>query len=113
MRAGAHTAAGFLAGLLLWTGTGWAHHSFSAVYDGATVTEIEGTVTRVLWTNPHVRFTIQGKNERGRQGVWDVETNSVSILRRMQISSGVLKVGDRIRVAGNPGRSGTLQLFAH
>ena len=113
MRADAYTAAAFLAGFLAGAGTGWAHHSFSAVYDAATVTEIEGIVTRVLWANPHVRFTIKGKNERGRQGLWDVETNSVSILRRMQISSNVLKIGDRTRVAGNPGRRGTLQMFAH
>ena len=113
MRVGAYAAAACLTGLLAGAGTGWAHHSFAAVYDAATVAEIEGTVTRVLWANPHVRFTINGKNERGRQGLWDVETNSVSILRRMQISSNVLKIGDRIRVAGNPGRRGTLQIFAH
>jgi hypothetical protein len=113
MKTGAYTAAAFLTALLAGAGIASAHHSFSAVYDAATVTEIEGTVTRVLWRNPHVRFTIKGKNEQGREGLWDVETHSVSILRRMQISSDVLKIGDRIRIAGNPGKRGTLQMFAH
>jgi hypothetical protein len=44
---------------------------------------------------------------------WDVETHSVSILRRMQVSPDVLKVGDRVRIAGNPGRRSKADFFAH
>jgi hypothetical protein len=89
------------------------HHSFSAVYDAGTVTELEGAVTRVLWRNPHVRFTIEARSASGPSTLWDIETHSVSILRRMQISPDILKVGDRVRVAGNPGKRLKTEIFAH
>ena len=102
-----------LAGFLMLPVGADGHHSVGAVYDVARIIELEGPVTRVVWRNPHVRFTIRARNDRGQDVLWDVETHSVSILRRMQVSPDVLKVGDRVRVAGNPGRQSATDFFAH
>ena len=86
-----------------------AHHSFSAVFDSGEVIEIEGKITRVVWANPHVRFSLQasGDNEN-----WYIESHSVSILTRMQIGRDLLKPGDSVKLAGNPSRQPTNELFA-
>ncbi|MCZ6639952.1 MAG: DUF6152 family protein [Gammaproteobacteria bacterium] len=86
-----------------------AHHSFSAVFDSGEVIEIEGKITRVVWANPHVRFSLQasGDNEN-----WYIESHSVSILTRMQIGRDLLKPGDSVKLAGHPSRQPANELFA-
>ena len=113
MRSGATASLVFLFGLISFPVASSAHHSYSSTYDVASITELEGEVTRVLWQNPHVRFTIRVRNDRGLEALWEIEANSVSILRRMGISPDILKVGDRVRVAGNPARRGASGVFAH
>lgn len=96
--------------ILVGLGTATAafgHHSFSATFETGRVIEIEGRVTRVLWSNPHVRYEIESGGAE-----WDIETHSVSILSRMGVASDVLRVGDTVKLAGNPGRRGANALFA-
>lgn len=84
-----------------------AHHAFTGVFDMDNLTELEGEITRLVWRNPHVRFTM-----RSAEGAsWDIETNSVSILSRMDVSPDLLKEGDRITVAGFPARSGANEMW--
>lgn len=84
--------------------TASAHHSFAATFDVATIDELEGVVTHVQWGNPHVLFTITVPNEQGKETIYEIESHSLSIMRRMDISSDALNVGDRVRVAGHPAR---------
>jgi len=93
---------GGLIGLLSLPLSSFAHHAFSGVFDMDNLTELEGELTRVMWRNPHVQFTIRDSDGES----WDIETNSVSILRRMDVSADLLQEGDRITVAGYPARSG-------
>lgn len=99
-------------GALLLCGTASAHHSTVAFYDSATVTELEGEIVRFVWANPHVRFTIRVRDSRGQEELWDIETNSVSILGRMGLSANIVKVGDRVKVAGNPAKNSQRAMFA-
>ena len=41
-----------------------AHHSFAAEFDRARPTKMTGTVTKVLWQNPHTFFYIDVKDEK-------------------------------------------------
>jgi hypothetical protein len=48
-----------------------AHHSFSAEFDSAKQVEKRGFVTKVDWTNPHVWFYINVKDEKtGKISNW-------------------------------------------
>ncbi len=86
-----------------------AHHAFSGIFDMNTLSEIEGEIIELVWRNPHVRFSIQ--TDAGE--AWDIETNSVSIIQRMDISSELLSVGDRVRVAGFPDRRGEQAMWTN
>lgn len=92
--------------------TGSAHHSFFGRFDTQRVAEIEGEVAGVQWQNPHVYLTLRGKNDRGEAATWDVETSSLTVLRRMGIEPGSVKVGDRVKIAGNPSATGKLEFYA-
>ena len=85
----------------------FAHHSFNATFDPGQVIEIEGTVTRVIWRNPHVRMRIDVGGEE-----WDIESHSVSILSRMEVGADVIQVGDAIKLAGNPAKRSDTAMFA-
>ena len=53
------------AGLLISGGPALAHHSFAAEYDANQPLTLKGTVTKIEWTNPHARFYISVKDEKG------------------------------------------------
>jgi hypothetical protein len=87
-----------------------AHHSGSE-YDRTTV-EIEGTLLEVAWQNPHVHFFVRAKDADGKQTTWDIEANSLSILRRTDATPENLKVGDKVKVAGSPSRRAPNRMWA-
>ncbi len=86
-----------------------AHHAFGGFFDMTTMTEIDGVVTEMRWRNPHVRFSV--RTDEGN--VWEIETNSVSILRRMDINADIFSVGDRVRLAGGAAKDGTFAMFSN
>jgi hypothetical protein len=86
-----------------------AHHAFTGVFDMDNVTELQGEVTELLWRNPHVRFSVRSADG----DIWEIETNSVSILRRMDISADLMSVGDNIIVAGYKARDGRLEMWTN
>jgi hypothetical protein len=88
-----------------------AHHSFAATFDVETVDELEGEVLSVQWRNPHVLFTLRTDGAAGEDSVYQIESHSLSIMRRMNIASTALNVGDRVRVAGHPARQTDNAMF--
>ena len=50
-----------------------AHHSEAAEFDATKPVRVTGVVKKVEWTNPHIWFYVEGKDEvsghRGRVGV--------------------------------------------
>jgi hypothetical protein len=82
-----------------------AHHSTALVYDrGGALVEAEGVITEVAWANPHVRFKMRGAGADGVERLWDIESNSVSIVSRFGLTAEVVAAGTRVKVAGNGGR---------
>ena len=98
--------------MLLAVPTAEAHHSF-AKFDSRRTVEIEGEIVDVRWQNPHVHFTLRGRLGEGVAQDWDLETASPGILRRMGVTSDLVEVGDRVRVAGNPTVNGDSEINAH
>jgi hypothetical protein len=89
-----------------------AHHSVSAWFDTtSTLTELEGQVTEMRWQNPHVVFTLRVEDAGGRNVLWDIETLSISGIQRWGITQDLFGVGDTLKVAGNPSRRNSNNLF--
>jgi hypothetical protein len=84
-----------------------AHHSFSAEYDVKQIIDLKGVVTKVEWTNPHVRFYVDVKDAQGRVTNWDLELMSVNTLTRAGWDRHSLKVGDVVTVRAYRAIDGT------
>jgi hypothetical protein len=90
---------------------GAAHHSFLNRFDRTSIGEIEGEVTELLWRNPHTYMTIRSVDANGEATDWQIETSSLSLLRRLGVA-GTMEVGDRIRIAGYPPRGEKHEMYA-
>lgn len=79
-----------------------AHHSFAAEFDRNRPTKMTGTVTKVLWQNPHTFFYIDVKDEKtGKVANWGVEMGSPNILMRNGWRRDTMKIGDVVVVDGH------------
>ena len=91
-------------GILLFAGLlgsaiqAFAHHSFAAEYDDKKVMTIKGKVTRLEWTNPHVRFYVDAADDKGALTNWDLELMSVNTLTRAGWDRHTLNVGEVVTV---------------
>jgi hypothetical protein len=90
---------------LVAAGRAVAHHSSAAVYDRDSIVEAEGDIVEMSWVNPHVRFKLRGIEPGGRERIWEIESNSVSVVSRFGLDENVVKVGTHVKLAGNGGRS--------
>ena len=96
-------AAGFLMGAIPLL----AHHSFEAEYDKAKPVKLTGTVTKLEWMNPHARFYVDVKDDKGATTNWEFELGSPNGLMRSGWTRNSLKQGDVITVAGSLAKDGS------
>ena len=82
-----------------------AHHSFAAEYDSNKPVSLTGTVTKVEWANPHVRFYIDVM-DNGAATNWEFELGSPNGLMRKGWTRNSLKMGDKISVDGYLAKDG-------
>ena len=84
-----------------------AHHSFAAEYDAKKPVTLKGAVTRVEWTNPHARFYVDVKDDKGTVTNWNLELASPNVLARQGWTRKSLNVGDVITVEGSLAKDGS------
>jgi hypothetical protein len=96
-----------IAGLLCPLVQAFAHHSFAAEYDEKKVITLKGVVTKFEWTNPHVRFYVDVKDDKGAVTNWDLELMSVNTLTRAGWDRHALKVGDEVVVQAYMAKDGS------
>ncbi|HEU4619500.1 MAG TPA: DUF6152 family protein [Gammaproteobacteria bacterium] len=93
--------------LALFAGAGPAHaHHSVALYDTDHLVTIEGVVTRVEWTSPHVFVYFTERKADGSTREWSMELDPPVLLRRYGWHSTTVSVGDAITCTGAPARSG-------
>jgi len=96
-----------LALVLVTASTLQAHHSFAAQYDANKPVTLVGTVTKVEWTNPHARFYVDVKDDKGVVTSWNLELASPNVLRRNGWTRTSLNVGDEVTVDGSLAKNGS------
>ena len=87
-----------------------AHHSITAEFDPSRTMILKGTITRVLWVNPHVYLYVDVKDEAGKIVNWALETYPPSVLRRGGIVRNSFKEGDVVTINAFPPKDGTKSL---
>jgi len=84
-----------------------AHHSFSAEFDASQPVRLEGTVSRVLWTNPHAWIYVAVTDPPGHVVIWAIEATSPSALARRGLRLESIPPGSRVIVSGYRAKNGT------
>jgi len=86
----------------------WAHHAFSAEFDGnKPIKFTNATVTKVELINPHSWIHVDVKMPDGKIENWAIEAGSPNILLRRGITKTTLKIGDKIVVDGYQSKDGS------
>ena len=78
-----------------------AHHGRIGLFSDERI-QIEGTVSRFDWRNPHVYVFVETVDAEGRTVQWMFENTSVSTMTRQGWTRDTLRVGDRITVEARP-----------
>ena len=88
----------------------FAHHS-GAAYDMMRLVTIEGTVTALSWTNPHIIMTVQTKGPDGAPLLQEIEVMSVAQARGLGLRREAISPGARVVVHATPNRRGSGRAF--
>src|SRR5260370_22040667 len=84
-----------------------AHDSFAWEFDGNKPVRLEGTLTKIEWTNPHSYFYIDVKDTAGNVVNWGCEGGGPGALSRRGFKRGDIKLGDKIVVDGYLAKDGS------
>ena len=99
--------AALVAALVIGSTPARAHHSFAAEYDANKPVTLKGTVSKVEWTNPHARFYIDVKDDKGEVTNWNLELASPNVLVRNGWTRKSLNIGDEVTVEGSLAKDGS------
>jgi hypothetical protein len=102
-------AGGLILGALVLAGVSVAaHHAFDTEFDAKKPVTLTGIVTKVEWTNPHVWFYLNVKNDKtGELENWGFEMGGPNGLQREGWSRNTIKIGEVLTVDGFLARNGS------
>jgi hypothetical protein len=94
-------------GLLAAVAPALAHHALAAVYDTRQSIMLKGTVTKIVWNNPHVHLYLQAMDQAAPDTKWDFELGSPNLLLLNGWKLDTFRQGDRVVVTAYPARDGS------
>ena len=97
--------------ILLFPVVAWPHHPVEAKFDPDRPVLLNGIVTGVDWSNPHVHILVNVL-VNGALENWAIEVESPDVLERSGWGLDTLVPGDSISIEGLVARDGTDQAWA-
>jgi hypothetical protein len=103
-----HVLAVLLGACVVLTGARavFGHHSFAAEFDASKPVTLQGTITKVEWTNPHTWFYIDVQ-DNGKVVNWAVEGGAPNVLYREGWRPDSLKVGETVTITASRAKDGS------
>jgi hypothetical protein len=81
-----------------------AHHGYDVEYDPMKPVQQTGVISKVEWTNPHMRVYVDVTDEKGVVTTWNLEMGSPNSVVRRGWTRADLKIGERITFKAFSGR---------
>ena len=94
-------------GLALASAPVVAHHAFSAEFDADRPMQLQGTVTKTEWINPHSWIHIDVTNENGTVESWAIECGAPNALIRRGLNKNSIPAGTELVVDGYGAKDGS------
>ena len=88
-----------------------AHHAFSAEFDQEKPVNLEGTLTKADWVNPHAWLYLDVKNPDGTIANWSIEMGPPNALLRRGWKRSSMQYGVVLKIEGFAAKNG--KLFAN
>src|SRR3989449_10333383 len=101
---GCIVVAGFA--LLLIAQSVAAHHAFAAEFDVNKPVKVNGTVTKLEWTNPHAWLYVDVKDSDGSVVNWRFELGAPNALLRLGWRKDTIPAGVEVQVEGFRAKAG-------
>jgi Family of unknown function (DUF6152) len=86
-----------------------AHHAFASEFDANRHVVFTGTVTKMMWVNPHAWIYVDVKKADGTTEEWMVEAGTPNTLLRRGFTKASLQPGTVIKVDGYQSKDGSLR----
>jgi len=96
-------------GIMLAAGAAWAHHSSRVYFDATKRVKLTGTLTKVDWRNPHIRFSLEVKGDQGQVESWVIAGGPPNLMANHNISKADFQkaIGQTVTVEADPARDGS------
>jgi hypothetical protein len=82
-----------------------AHHSQAAYFDFSKEVQIEGTVKRFDFRNPHAYMYVDVQQDDGQTVTWRIQFGNATGLRRRGWTPDMIQPGVRVTARGHPART--------
>jgi Family of unknown function (DUF6152) len=93
-------------GMLAFSACAVAHHAFAAEFDADQPIDLEGTVTKVRWVNPHSWLYFDVKQADGTVTNWGVEFGAPNQLAKIGLTKNDVRIGTGVRIKGYRAKNG-------
>jgi Family of unknown function (DUF6152) len=93
-------------GVLMLTAAASAHHAFSAEFDQDKPVNLEGSVTKADWTNPHAWIYLDVKGADSKVVNWAIEMGPPNALLRRGWKKSSMEFGTVLKVEGFAAKNG-------
>jgi hypothetical protein len=84
----------------------FAHHALQAQFDTERTIIITGSVTKIDWSNPHVRLYLDVKDDSNTVN-WELDMGSPNLQMMKGWKIDTYRRGDSVRVVAYPARDGS------